>query len=89
MNARFSQHEEKEADDYGLGFLKRNAFDPHDAVGALRKIAALGGNHSFLSSHPDPALRADRLQAQLEGKAATAGAESKGFISDVIAQVKG
>jgi putative metalloprotease len=87
MNARFSQHEEKEADDYGLGFLKRKALDPHDAVGALRKIAGLGGNHSFLSSHPDPALRADRLQAQLEGKAA-AGAQSKGFISDVIALVK-
>ena len=73
MNAQFSQFEEKEADDYGLGFLKRVSFEPRDAVGALRKIAALGGNHSFLSSHPDPAFRADRLQAQLEGKASTCG----------------
>ena len=71
MNAQFSQLEEKEADDYGLGFLKRESFEPRDAVGALRKIATLGGNHSFLSSHPDPALRADRLQAQLEGKTTT------------------
>jgi putative metalloprotease len=84
MNAQFSQLEEKEADDYGLGFLKRESFEPRDAVGALRKIANLGGNHSFLSSHPDPALRADRLQAQLEGKTAAAGAESKSFISDGI-----
>ena len=89
MNAQFSQLEEKEADDYGLGFLKRESFEPRDAVGALRKIATLGGNHSFLSSHPDPALRADRLQAQLEGKATTAGAESGSFISDVISLVKG
>ena len=89
MNAQFSQLEEKEADDYGLGFLKRESFEPRDAVGALRKIATLGGNHSFLSSHPDPALRADRLQAQLEGKATTAGAESGSFISDGISLVKG
>jgi putative metalloprotease len=87
-NAQFSQLEEKEADDYGLAFLKRESFEPRDAVGALRKIANLGGNHSFLSSHPDPALRADRLQAQLEGKAVTAGAESKSFISDGIRLVK-
>ncbi len=88
MNAQFSQLEEKEADDYGLGFLKRESFEPRHAVGALRKIAALGGNHSFLSSHPDPALRADRLQAQLEGKTATAGAGSGSFISDAINMVK-
>jgi putative metalloprotease len=48
----------------------------------------LGGNHSFLSSHPDPTLRADRLQAQLEGKAA-GGAEFQSFISDVIGLMKG
>jgi len=89
MSAQFSQLEEKEADDYGLGFLKRESFEPRDAVGALRKIATLGGNHSFLSSHPDPVLRADRLQAQLEGKATTAGAESKSLISDGISMAKG
>ncbi len=88
MGAQFSQLEEKEADDYGLGFLKRESFEPRDAVGALRKIATLGGNHSFLSSHPDPVLRADRLQAQVEGKATTAGAESKSLISDGISLAK-
>ncbi len=89
MNAQFSQLEEKEADDYGLGFLKRESFEPLDAVGALRKIATLGGNHSFLSSHPDPVTRADRLQAQLEGRATTARVESGSFISDGISLVKG
>jgi metalloprotease len=88
MNAQFSQLEEKEADDYGIGFLKRESFQPRDAVGALRKIATLGGNHSFLSSHPDPVMRADRLQAQLEGKTTTAGAESGSFIFDAINLVK-
>jgi putative metalloprotease len=88
MNAQFSQLEEKEADDYGLGFLKRESFEPSDAVGALRKIATLGGNHSFLSSHPDPALRAERLQAQVEGRAINAGEGSGSFISDAISLVK-
>ena len=69
MNAQFSQLEEKEADDYGLEFLKRKKENPRHAVSALKKIAKLGPDHSFLSSHPDPDKRAERLQAQLEGKA--------------------
>ena len=69
LNAQFSQLEEKEADDAGLAFLKRQEGNPGDAVSALRKIAGLGTGHSFLSSHPDPELRAERLQAQLEGRA--------------------
>lgn len=69
MNAQFSQLEEKEADDYGLAFMKREKFGPQHAVSALKKIAALGSGHSFLSSHPDPTHRAERLQAQIEGRA--------------------
>jgi putative metalloprotease len=69
MNAQFSQLEEKEADDYGLLFLKKKDFEPRDAVSALKKLAGLGKGHSFLSSHPDPDKRAERLQAQLEGRA--------------------
>jgi putative metalloprotease len=69
MNAQFSQLEEMEADDYGLAFLKREKFSSPEAIAALRKIARLSSGHSFLSSHPDPEKRADRLQAQLEGRA--------------------
>lgn len=69
MNAQFSQLEEKVADDYGLAFLKQKKYDPADAVTALRKLATLGSGHSFLSTHPDPASRAERLELQLQGKA--------------------
>ncbi|OPY76439.1 MAG: Metalloprotease LoiP precursor [Syntrophorhabdus sp. PtaU1.Bin153] len=69
MNAQFSQLEEKEADDYGLLFLKKKDFEPRDAVSALKKLAGLGKGHSFLSSHPHPDKRAERIQAQLEGQA--------------------
>ena len=49
--------------------LKRKGYDPKDAVSALRKLATLDNNHSFLSSHPAPGKRADRLALQVEGKA--------------------
>lgn len=69
MGAQFSQLEEKEADDYGLSFLKRKGYNPQAAVSALQKLAALGDGHSFLSSHPAPGKRAERLELQLQGKA--------------------
>ena len=85
MNAQFSQLEEKEADDYGLVFLKREKFEPQDAVSALKKIAKLGKGHSFLSSHPDPEKRAERLQAQLEGRALSIEEKQQNIIGKVKA----
>ena len=69
LGAQFSQLEEKVADDYGLGFLIKKGYEPAEAVQALRKLATLGKDHSFLSSHPEPGKRADRLELQLQGKA--------------------
>jgi len=83
MNAQFSQLEEKEADDYGLVFLKKEKFSSPDAVSALRKIAKLSKGHSFLSSHPDPEKRANRLQAQLEGKALSIEETQQSLISKI------
>jgi putative metalloprotease len=83
LNAQFSQLEEKEADDYGLAFLRHETFEPQDAVSALKKISKLGNAHSFLSSHPDPDKRAERLQAQLEGRALSIEENQQGIISKV------
>lgn len=69
MNAQFSQLEEKEADDYGISFLRNKGYAPGSAVTALRKLATLGEQHSFLASHPAPGKRAERLELQLAGKA--------------------
>ena len=85
MNAQFSQLEEKEADDYGLAFLKREKFEPQHAVSALKKIATLSKGHSFLSSHPDPEKRAERLQAQLEGRALPIEENKQNILSRVNA----
>ena len=62
VNAQFSQQEEREADDYGAGFLTRQGHGKEDAISALRKLATLGNDHSFLASHPAPGARADRLE---------------------------
>lgn len=65
LNAQYSQAEEKESDDTGLAFLNRLGKDPGAAVTALEKLAAKGGGHSFLSSHPAPGQRADRMAQQI------------------------
>ena len=61
LNAQYSQQEEREADDYGILFLKNGGHDVKYAVSALKKLSTLGNNHSFLSSHPAPEARAKRL----------------------------
>ncbi len=78
--AQFSQLEEKEADDYGLKFLKEKGYDPEAAVSALNKLAALGNDHTFLSSHPAPGARAKRLALQLAGKAASMEEQKQGLL---------
>lgn len=66
VTAQYSQKQEKAADDYGFNLMKRHAFKTASSVTALRKLATLGGDHSFLSSHPDPELRASRLESRLK-----------------------
>ncbi len=65
VNAQFSQEEERDADDYGLTFMQQEGYDVAKAVSALEKLASLGKNHSFLSSHPSPEDRPKRLLNKL------------------------
>jgi putative metalloprotease len=65
LNAQFSQKEEREADDYGVMFLKQEGHDAQPAISALMKLASLGNDHSFLSSHPAPEARANRLRENI------------------------
>ncbi|MDZ7833813.1 MAG: M48 family metallopeptidase [Desulfobacterales bacterium] len=62
LNAQFSQEEEKAADAYALKFMKREGYDQKGAISALEKLATLGSNHTFLSSHPAPGKRAERMK---------------------------
>lgn len=80
-SAQFSQLEEKEADDHGLAFLRQRGLPPQAAVTALRKLATLGGDHSFLSSHPAPDKRAERLDLQIQGKSQPIGDQQQGLLA--------
>lgn len=70
INARYSRKQEKEADDYGYNFLKKNGKNPWGMVMALEKIQSLekksGVKSSYIrnmfSSHPETQSRIDRLK---------------------------
>jgi putative metalloprotease len=65
LSAQFSQQEEREADDFGVMLMKQEGYREQAAVSALMKLAATGNDHSFLSSHPAPEVRAERLRVKV------------------------
>jgi len=83
-NAQFSQHEEREADDFGALFLIQEGHSLDAAILALNKLEALARQHTFLSSHPDPANRAKRLAS---GEAVDSD-EDRSFLDTILAHVK-
>ncbi|KAB2926132.1 MAG: M48 family metallopeptidase [Dechloromonas sp.] len=67
ITAQHSQANEREADDYALGFMNANRYPAMACVSALEKLDTLsgGGNASWLSTHPSPRERAARLKSQV------------------------
>lgn len=60
----YSRDHECEADEIGLRFAIRAGYDPRAAPALWERMAALGDQGpTFLSTHPDPADRAERLRA--------------------------
>ncbi len=59
----YSRAHESEADEIGLRFAIRAGYDPHAAPKLWERMAQLGENGpEFLSTHPDPLKRAERLR---------------------------
>jgi putative metalloprotease len=82
VNAQFSQQEEREADDFGLAFIQSQGLGGQPAVSAMMKLSDPGSDHSFLSSHPAPRARAERLE---ENPRLPAKAEKTSLLGRVIA----
>lgn len=66
--AKYSQKQEKEADDFGYEFLKSNGKNPMGMVSAFQKLQSLEGGDvqssyisKMFSSHPDTAERIKRM----------------------------
>lgn len=60
-HAQFSQHEERQADLYGLMFLKVEGYEIEVAISTMKKLATNSSAHGLLSSHPHPEDRIARL----------------------------
>jgi putative metalloprotease len=67
VRAQHSQGNEREADDYAMQFMSRRKYDRKACVTALEKLVKLsgGGGSNWLSTHPSPKERADRMRKQL------------------------
>jgi putative metalloprotease len=68
VRAQHSQSNEREADDYALGFMSRRKYDRKACVSALEKLDKMGGggDTSWLSTHPSPKERAARMRTQIK-----------------------
>lgn len=72
INAKFSQKQEKEADDCGYDFLKANGRNPWGMVKAFEKFLEMEGGQSssyvtkMFSSHPETKERIERMSRRAE-----------------------
>jgi predicted Zn-dependent protease len=64
---RFSRKHELEADELGLIFMAMAGYDPREAPNFWERMAAAGGAApvEFLSTHPGPDRRIERLNANM------------------------
>lgn len=67
VRAQHSQANEREADDYAMQFMSRRQYDRKACVTALEKLVKLsgGGGSNWLSTHPSPKERAERMRKQV------------------------
>ena len=69
ITAQHSQGAETSADDYAIGFMRNNGYDPLACATAMDKLAAMSGpgngGIALLQTHPRPAGRAKRMRKQL------------------------
>ncbi len=63
----FSRDQESEADILGLGYMRSAGYDVRQAIPLWQAMAARGGSRQpeFLSTHPDPANRIERIRAYI------------------------
>jgi predicted Zn-dependent protease len=72
---KFSRDDEREADEVGASIMRRAGWDPRGVLEFMETLRRRQGHDPgsvevFLSSHPAPGERADRLRRQLRGTAA-------------------
>ena len=72
INAQFSQKQELKVDDYGFSFTVTNGRDPYGMCRSLEKLVSLSSAQQAsalskrFSSHPDSAMRAERMRQKAD-----------------------
>jgi len=72
MFLKFGRNDEQQADDLGLRYMTRREYDPREMVevfSVLDRLGAASGEGrlpSWLSTHPAPANRAQRIQSEIQ-----------------------
>jgi predicted Zn-dependent protease len=98
MFLKFGRDDERQADDLGLRYMSRSGYDPREMPGVftvlegVETIEGAGRLPNWLSTHPDPGSRRDRLQqevAQLPGDFSTARIERDGYLRQIDGLVFG
>lgn len=66
LSLPFSRDQEAEADILGLGYMRAAGYDVRQAIPLWQRMAQSGSRSpEFLSTHPDPANRIERIRAYI------------------------
>ena len=74
MSLKFSRNDEQQADDLGLRYMTRGNYDPREMVEVFSVLDRLGQTSgegrvpAWLSTHPAPANRAQRIQSEIQAQ---------------------
>lgn len=73
INAKFSQKQESEADEYGYDFLKKHGKNPRSMAAAFERLQSMEGGAGkqsavakMFSSHPDTATRIKKMNERAD-----------------------
>jgi predicted Zn-dependent protease len=66
LSLPFSRDQESEADILGLNYMRSAGYDPREAIPLWQRMSQSGARSpEFLSTHPDPASRIERIRAYI------------------------
>lgn len=86
---KYGRDDERQADDLGLRYMSRSGFDPRAMPGVfsvlegVQTVEGVGRLPSWLSTHPDPGARRERMQqavAQLPGDFSAAEVNRESYL---------
>jgi predicted Zn-dependent protease len=71
ISMQYGREDELESDALGVDFMSDAGYDPRAMIGVMEILASASGGESqpeFMSTHPNPENRMDRIQAAIDAK---------------------